>query len=164
PLHVHADGTELLADPGVERGERLRVVRGPEWIGVLARRAEEELSGADAPLFLVQFQKRFDHAGAPPAAAGRLDAAEELRVRGEPRGGTPVGAELPDGVAAIGVAADAVRADVEPSEAAGQPRRRPGHPRLAPGQKSIDDEALLGARVERGSEDEKNERATHQNR
>ena len=154
PLHVDADRAELLADPGVERGKRLRVVRCPERIGVLARRAEEELPRADAPPLAVQIDERLDHAGVLATAAGRLRAAEDLRVDGEPGPGTPVGAELSDRGAAKRVAVDAVRADAEAPEAAGDPGRRPSHVRFARGEKTVDGEGLLAARVHRRRQDQ----------
>src|SRR5262245_41378900 len=90
----------------------------------------------------MQLDEGLGHAAALAAAARGLRAAQQLRVRREPRRGTPVGAELRHGRAAVGVLVDPVRADVQPPKPARDPRPLSGDVALARGEEGVEGERL----------------------
>src|SRR5436305_961305 len=99
-------------------------------------------------MVIAELEKSFRQAGFPSMRPRRLVTDEPLRVQREPGSWRPVGADVRDFRTARGAVIDVVRADVEPPEAAGRPRRLPGDVRRAGGQEAVQVEGGLRRRRE----------------
>src|SRR5438477_13005459 len=97
-------------------------------------------------MVIVELEKSFRQAGFPSMRPGWFVTDEPLRVQREPGSWRPVGADVRDFRAARGAVMNVVRADVEPPEAAGRPRRLPGDVRRARGEEAVQVEGGLRGR------------------